>query len=144
MNKDAMFSITALSLEAFETSSESHPGTALQADCRMAPPAVSVDLPNVYRFGHKENDEEEKAIMETDNRSTQGGCSVLIISPWGDEDNVKVWCAPDLPYLPDIVAELMSEVIVRMHLVPQSKHPGEEKNGEDSIAGGQKGKKHEA
>ncbi|KAJ7600037.1 hypothetical protein C8J56DRAFT_879793 [Mycena floridula] len=27
-----------------------------------------------------------------------------------------------------------------MHLVPQSKHPGEEKNGEDSIAGGQKGK----
>ncbi|KAJ7574731.1 hypothetical protein C8J56DRAFT_1032949 [Mycena floridula] len=33
---------------------------------------------------------------------------------------------------------------VRMHLVPQSKHPGEEKNGEDNIAGGQKGKKHEA
>ncbi|KAJ7589237.1 hypothetical protein C8J56DRAFT_1164106 [Mycena floridula] len=29
---------------------------------------------------------------------------------------------------------------VRMHLVPQSKHPGEEKNGEDSIAGGQKGR----
>ncbi|KAJ7572025.1 hypothetical protein C8J56DRAFT_1082318 [Mycena floridula] len=27
-----------------------------------------------------------------------------------------------------------------MHLVPQSKHPGEEKNGEDNIAGGQKGK----
>ncbi|KAJ7574867.1 hypothetical protein C8J56DRAFT_1124648 [Mycena floridula] len=27
-----------------------------------------------------------------------------------------------------------------MHLVPQSKHPGEEKNGEDSIAGGQKGR----
>ncbi|KAJ7576730.1 hypothetical protein C8J56DRAFT_899819 [Mycena floridula] len=27
---------------------------------------------------------------------------------------------------------------VRMHLVPQCKHPGEEKNGEDNIAGGQK------
>ncbi|KAJ7575530.1 hypothetical protein C8J56DRAFT_1119023 [Mycena floridula] len=29
---------------------------------------------------------------------------------------------------------------VRMHLVPQCKHPGEERNGEDNIAGGQKGK----
>ncbi|KAJ7600111.1 hypothetical protein C8J56DRAFT_879847 [Mycena floridula] len=31
------------------------------------------------------------------------------------------------------------EIGVRMYLVPQSRHPGEEKNGKDNIAGGQKG-----
>ncbi|KAJ7576024.1 hypothetical protein C8J56DRAFT_1032251 [Mycena floridula] len=53
----------------------------------------------------------------------------------------RLWAKAETIIIDRNIAKQLS---VRMHLVPQSKHPGEEKNGEDNIAGGQKGKKHEA